>query len=313
MFEYTKAELTGKARKYNFVRDTLEKVLRLVDILAYLNANPMTKDKLALKGGTAINLTIFNLPRLSVDIDLDFCVNVERAEMIEQRAAISNDIKKYMLSQGYALSPQSKEHHSLDSFVYMYKNCGGATDNITIEINYSLRSHVFEPEKRVILTAAADNIFINTINPIEIFAAKINALLSRTAARDLYDIHNMIKYGLFDREKELLKKCTVMYTAISQDTIPDEYNIERIDAISMRKIKTDLLPVIQKGEIVNLNDVRNTVKDFLAKLLTLSDCEKEFLRLFKEKKFEPQLVFNDEKIIERMNKHPMILWKLLER
>jgi len=59
MLEYTKAELTEKARKYNFVRDTIEKVLRLVDVLAYLNANPITKDNLALKGGTAINLTIF--------------------------------------------------------------------------------------------------------------------------------------------------------------------------------------------------------------------------------------------------------------
>jgi predicted nucleotidyltransferase component of viral defense system len=37
--------------------------------LEYLNTNPILKETLALKGGTAINLTIFNLPRLSVDID----------------------------------------------------------------------------------------------------------------------------------------------------------------------------------------------------------------------------------------------------
>jgi hypothetical protein len=60
MFEYTKAELSKKANEYNFVRDTLEKSLRLTDVLAYLNTNPVTKNKLALKGGTAINLTVFN-------------------------------------------------------------------------------------------------------------------------------------------------------------------------------------------------------------------------------------------------------------
>lgn len=38
------------------------------------------KEHLLLKGGTAINLTIFNLPRLSVDIDLDFVPNLPREE-----------------------------------------------------------------------------------------------------------------------------------------------------------------------------------------------------------------------------------------
>ena len=47
----------------------MEKVTRLSDVLEYLNTNPILKETLALKGGTAINLTIFNLPRLSVDID----------------------------------------------------------------------------------------------------------------------------------------------------------------------------------------------------------------------------------------------------
>jgi predicted nucleotidyltransferase component of viral defense system len=310
MFEYTKAELSQKANEYNFVRDTLEKALRLADVLAYLNANPITKDKLALKGGTAINLTVFSLPRLSVDIDLDFCVNVGRDEMREQRAVISADIKTYMQSQGYALGPQSKEYHCLDSFVFTYKNLGGVIDNIMLEINYSLRCHIFEPKKRTVLTDVIDKISINTLEPMEIFAAKINALLSRAAARDLYDTYNMVKYGLFDNERELLRKCVVMYTAISQEVIPNEYNIDRVDAITMRKIKTDLLPVVKKGEFVRLDDMKKEVKGFLAELLQLSDDEKEFLKLFNKKRFAPRLVFDDENIIERLNKHPMILWKI---
>ena len=149
MFDYSKAELAVKAQECNFIRDTLEKVLRLTDILSFINEDPITMDKLALKGGTAINLTVFELPRLSVDIDLDFCGEYTREEMLVQREIITNEIKKYMLSQGYNLSPQSRERHSLDSFVFMYRNLGGMNDNIKIEINYSLRTHIFEPVKRV--------------------------------------------------------------------------------------------------------------------------------------------------------------------
>ena len=52
MFNYTKADLAALAEEYNFVRDTLEKVLRLSDILTFFNANTNTKKSLCLKGGS---------------------------------------------------------------------------------------------------------------------------------------------------------------------------------------------------------------------------------------------------------------------
>lgn len=47
--------LGKKAKELGFVRDTLEKVTRLADVLEDLNTNPILRDSLALKGGTAIN------------------------------------------------------------------------------------------------------------------------------------------------------------------------------------------------------------------------------------------------------------------
>ena len=70
--------LSKVAAQEGFVRDTLEKVCRLTKILQFINSNPLMKDCLALKGGTAINLTVFNLPRLSVDIDLDYSKETDR-------------------------------------------------------------------------------------------------------------------------------------------------------------------------------------------------------------------------------------------
>lgn len=61
------------AKEMGFVRDTLEKVCRLVDVLKFMEGDELLAESIALKGGTAINLTIFDLPRLSVNIDLDYC------------------------------------------------------------------------------------------------------------------------------------------------------------------------------------------------------------------------------------------------
>ena len=60
---YDKAELAASASKYGFHRDVFEKVLRLKNVLEFFQTEELLKEHFALKGGTAINLTIFPLPR----------------------------------------------------------------------------------------------------------------------------------------------------------------------------------------------------------------------------------------------------------
>ena len=312
MFNYTKAELSEIANKQNFIRDTLEKVVRLSEVLDYINSNPIIKGRLALKGGTAINLTVFHLPRLSVDIDLDYCSEENQDEMLGQRQKISEDMKKFMQTQGYSLNPQSRSRHSLDSFVFTYTNLGGMRDNIKVEINYSLRSHLFELEDKPVLSDVIHmEHLITVLSPVELFAAKINALFSRAAARDLYDTYNMIDMGLFSKDEyEMLRKSVVFYTAISQEEIPEKYDVNVIDRISIRKIRTDLLPVIQKGEFIELEKIKIYVKEFLSVLMILTADEEKFLKNFKEKKYCPELLYKDDQIVRRISNHPMALWKI---
>ena len=80
---YSKQFLSELSTKTNFLKDNLEKVLRLSQILKFLNTDNIFKGKLALKGGTAINLTAIELPRLSVDIDLDFTENLPKDDIAE--------------------------------------------------------------------------------------------------------------------------------------------------------------------------------------------------------------------------------------
>ncbi len=65
---------------------------------------------------------VFDLPRLSVDIDLDFSKNLTRDSMLAERAIIKEHIHKYMTASGYMLGLKSKQYHALDSFVYEYFN-----------------------------------------------------------------------------------------------------------------------------------------------------------------------------------------------
>lgn len=306
---FDKTAIGKQAEELNFNRDTLEKVIRLTEILAFLNAAPLMKDCLALKGGTAINLTIFDLPRLSVDIDLDFTQNLEREEMLRVRENIKTTLQKYMNANGYELSPKSKFPHALDSFVFTYTNSGGVKDNIKVEINYSLRAHIL-PIEQVKANILGKATVIRRLSKTELFASKIVALLSRTAPRDLYDIHNMIKQGVFSAEEnELLKKCVVFYWALN-DKAEEEFDLSVIDALKPYEIKTMLLPVIHRKEFVDLQKMKQIVKEYLTDVLTLTEAEQAFLIDFSQKIYSPEKLFNDTEVCNCIQSHPMVDWKM---
>ena len=63
MFSYTKKEIIILAQELNVQKQTLERVLRLIDVLEFINTDIVLKDKLVLKGGTAINLTFYDYLR----------------------------------------------------------------------------------------------------------------------------------------------------------------------------------------------------------------------------------------------------------
>lgn len=312
MIEYNRNELGKVAKERGFVRDTFEKVLRLKEVLAYINMDEVLKNHLVLKGGTAINMTIFNLPRLSVDIDMDFTPNLPLEEMEDTRKEITERLTRYMQDEGYHLSSASRYSHSLDSFLFQYQNAGGNKDNIKVELNYSLRSHIFTPVKRKILTDAfEDQLEIRTLEPMEIFAAKANALMSRAAARDLYDFNNMIFYGLFDEtEYELFRKCIIFYASVSAEVINKEFDTSAIDSLNFTKIRRDLFPVLRKRDNFDLEERKKKAKEFINELMVLTPQEKEYLDAFKRKEYKPELLFEDEGILDNIKDHPMALWKM---
>ena len=305
--------LSKVAAQEGFVRDTLEKVYRLTKILQYINSNPLMKDCLALKGGTAINLTVFNMPRLSVDIDIDYSKETNREGMLEDRRLIVEDIEKYMVAEGYQKSGKSKTSHSLDSMIFTYHNTAGINDNIKIEINYSMRVHIYPLVHRQIQTGGVLEEFeVLSVDGTEIFGSKIKALLDRTAPRDLYDVDNMVKYGLFhgSEERDMLRKCALFYIAVGNKEVPERINLDTIDEITRYRIKTDLILVKRKSEKFDLDETKQRVKDYLEDAMRLTDIESHFLQEFREKKYHPEYLFENQEIINRLERHPMALWKI---
>ena len=80
--------LTSEAEATGFDVETLETVAHLLELLNALKTHPFLNGKLALKGGTALNLFILDVPRLGVDIDLNYVSEENRKAMLEERPDI---------------------------------------------------------------------------------------------------------------------------------------------------------------------------------------------------------------------------------
>ena len=61
MMQFDRLTIGRQAKELGYVRDTFEKVCRLVDVLSFIGNDPALSGSLVLKGGTAINLAFFDL------------------------------------------------------------------------------------------------------------------------------------------------------------------------------------------------------------------------------------------------------------
>lgn len=312
MTSYNKNDLAQLAAQTNFLRDNLEKVLRLTEVLRFFANNPKLNACLVLKGGTAINMTVFELPRLSVDIDLDFHKECSREEMLLCRSDINTEILAYMASQGYQLSPNTKNPHSLDSWVFYYLNAGGNKDNLKIEINYSMRQHIFAPHPRAINIDFLRDVKVLTLEPLELFGSKIKALIERHTCRDLYDVYQLLHSDLIrDFDLTLLRKVVVFYLAVGGNkALSKEYDLGPICNINFAQIRATLLPMLKKGDSFNFGTAKIEVVQFLEDLLQLTADEEAFIDAFIVKEYKPELLFSDSGIIDNIRNHPMAYWKI---
>ena len=295
-----------------FHKDVIEKVHRLTEILQFINTNAFLRDRLVLKGGTALNLTIFNLPRLSIDIDLDFHSYNTRETILREREEVRILLSEFLVREGYTISPKSKDYFSLESIVAGYENNAENYDNIKIEINYSLRHHILPIAKRKINIDLFGQLGeVATLNGIELLASKVAALYNRLAARDFYDIYNIKKYGILsEKDYDLFSRCTVFYRSISSDKGGLDFSADRVNELKGKTIFQDLYPMLVKSERLDLDHAKDEVRELLVNSIIITPKLKEYLYQFFKGSYNPELLFSGE-MLENIKNHPMAIWKTM--
>lgn len=266
-----------------------------------------------IEGGAAINLIAFDkLPRLSVDLDLDFAYNLSKEETDIQREKINKALSAYSEDMGYKISDRSS--FVLDSKSLLYTTTTGSVDKIKLDINYHSRCHVYPAVySDVSIPFDIENkpIQVAHLNIIELFAGKIKAMFERCKPRDIFDIFSLAQSGLLSgkEEKDALRKCVVFYSVLGNADKPDllKQDLSEIRKMPFQALKTQLLPMLHtKLGHFDKDLLFDVAINYLENLMRLEDVELVFIEQFFSGNFRPELLF-DEQTSNNLMKHPVVL------
>ncbi|MCK4546960.1 MAG: nucleotidyl transferase AbiEii/AbiGii toxin family protein [Candidatus Eisenbacteria sp.] len=131
-------KLIEEARKTGFRAEILEKVVHLLPLLAGLHAHPFLRDRLALKGGTALNLFVFDCPRLSVDIDLNYVGSIDLEDMLVERPRVEEAVRAVCSREGLATA-RVPTGHAGGKWRLRYLSAFGGGGNLEVDLNFMFR------------------------------------------------------------------------------------------------------------------------------------------------------------------------------
>ncbi len=135
---FSSSEILPVAESTGFKADVIEKVLHLLNLLNTLNSHPFLKGKLALKGGSALNLFVFNIPRLSVDIDLNYIGEIGRKEMLTDRPKVEKAVQAVFSREGIIVK-RIPDAHAGGKWRLSYQGFTGQSGNLEVDLNFMFR------------------------------------------------------------------------------------------------------------------------------------------------------------------------------
>ncbi|MDZ7581223.1 MAG: nucleotidyl transferase AbiEii/AbiGii toxin family protein [Deltaproteobacteria bacterium] len=313
--KFSSSEILPAAESTGFRAEMVEKVLHLLNLLNALNSHPFLKRKWALKGGTALNMFVLDLPRLSVDIDLNYIGALGREEMLTERPKIEQAAQAVFSREGFIIKKVPDEHAG-GKWRLRYQGFTGQSGNLEVDLNFMFRQPLWDihpADSHPLGNFQAKSIPVLDLH--ELASGKLAALLARGQARDLFDCHRIL--NIDDLERDRLRIAFVVYggmnrkdwrTVSIEDLYFDAAELTRqlIPTLHVRAVQEQGSPAKYGAQLVT------ECKKALSVVLPLTDSEREFLDLLLDKgEIDSTILTADTALQERIQGQPLLEWKAL--
>lgn len=272
-----------------------------VSLLLRILPEVMNVKNFALKGGTAINMFVRNMPRLSVDIDLTYVPIEPREISLNNINRSLEDLSKAIENSFSDVQTELKRTATSD---IKQINVQDRNSTIKVEINQVLRG-VVNPCIELGLSRKAQDRFrayskVLCLSFEDLYAGKFCAALDRQHPRDLFDVKVLLENEGFSHQ---LRKTFIVYLISNNRPIAELINPNRLEirALFQKEFAGMMEEDVAYDELI---DVRETFIELISSSFT--NDERHFLISFKEG--QPNWNLLGLNSIEAM---PAIQWKLM--
>ena len=302
------------ADETGYQASSVEKALRLLDLLDEFNRHPYLNGRLALKGGTALNVFHLDYDRLSVDIDLNYIGALDRTTMQRERPHVDAAIDQLLTSQGYAVRRRPDEHAG-GKWSTRFNSVLGGNATLEVDISYMDRQPLFgaaRMQSSSLGGTQARNILVLDLH--EIVAGKLVALFGRCAPRDLFDARRILSIeGLnWGRIKTAV-------LAIGASHRPDWRHVSTNAIVNPDESSEQLKYCLPRDYFAEYGGVDAWINETVAMcrknlgfLFDLSTHEQAFLDgVLDRGEINTTLLDTDDETQSRISNMPMLAWKAL--
>ncbi len=254
----------------------------------------------ALKGGTAINLFLRNMPRLSVDLDLTYLPVADRKQSLTEIDAALKRIGDSILGGVPGSSVERGTPRAETRITKLIVQADEA--QIKVEVTPVLRGCVYAPAIRSVTPRVEEEFGfaeMQVVSFADLYAGKIVAALDRQHPRDLFDMRDLFAHeGIND----VLRKAFVVYLLSHNRPMAEVLAPARLDISA--EYKRGFEGMIDRP--VSLEDLLKAREDLIAEMVgRMPEQHKRFL--VSVKKGEPDWSLLD---LVGAKDLPAVRWKL---
>lgn len=253
----------------------LERVFRLVTLLQAVSER--VGPEISLRGGTALNLIHLDVPRLSVDIDLDFVGATHAQDAVKRRDSLMEELASVGRSLGYG-PVLERPSYAMGHLRMEYADTRGRPAYVKFDVNFLDRVPVLPPETLPLRHPFGDDVApfaVQTLALPELAAAKVVALCRRRLARDLFDTAALQMIPSLDLD--LVRPILVVRGAGYPPPSPLEYGAMCGDTIREVAWNAEVVALVRRPAPFAFEDARARARDLLGEVLSFSEGQRLFL------------------------------------
>ena len=312
---FSPSEIMPVAESTGFRAEMVEKVLHLLNLLDALNSHPFLKGKWVLKGGTALHMFMLDLPRLSVDIDLNYIGTLDREGMLMDRPKLEQAAQAVFSREGFTTKRVPAEHAG-GKWRLSYQSFTGQSGNLEVDLNFMFRQPLWDIQLTdSYLLGEFQSKSIPVLDLHELAAGKLAALMARGQARDLFDSYRIL--SMDNLELDRLRIAFVVYGGMNRKdwrTVSiEDVNFDPAELTRLLIPTLDIRAIQEQGSPAEFGArLVRECREGLSMVLPLNDAEREFLDLLLDKgEIDSAILTDDETLQKRIQQQPLLEWKAL--